>query len=391
FVFCTLNDAVSSVKMSIDGEQVAEASLPNTGWGLWTSAGPNIQLSAGVHVLTLEFTGGPGFDYFEFEKVNPLSFPNGTPHVLGRIEGEDFDQGGIGVAWSGNDPGWNTQGGDYRRVEDGGINAKIQAGGYSNGFALTPGTDEWYNYTLAVPETGEYYFSFTGFFVENAPHILDLLIDDDLAATTPSLTSGNWTLYTKGHTRLHLTEGVHTLTVKINHGGFLLDYITYTKYDPIAYPDGVPHNPGIVEAENFDKGGEFVGYHDLDGSNNAVPPANYRTDNAGVGIMASTSASNGHLVVATRDGEWLSYVINVPEAGTYKFSFATTNNQMSALELTLDDAPIGEALLLGTDLAIVETDGPSVALTAGKHILIIKFSALESATPGFDYFKFVKE
>ena len=71
--------------------------------------------------------------------------------------------------------------------------------------------------------------------------------------------------------------------------------------------------PGIVEAENFDKGGEGFTFHDSDSNDEAK--SNYRSDNEGVDIK---KASNGGYVLGwTSLDEWYEYTVDVKQAGKY--------------------------------------------------------------------------
>ena len=71
--------------------------------------------------------------------------------------------------------------------------------------------------------------------------------------------------------------------------------------------------PGIVEAENFDKGGEGLTFHDSDSNDEAK--SNYRSDNEGVDIK---KASNGGYVLGwTSLDEWYEYTVDVKQAGKY--------------------------------------------------------------------------
>src|SRR2546421_6440382 len=90
---------------------------------------------------------------------------------------------------------------------------------------------------------------------------------------------------------------------------------------PLAvYAAGTPFTgtpiaiPGSFEAENFDKGGEGQGYHDLTAGNAG---GLYRTSED-VDIIASSDALGGGYVVNNfQNGEWLAYTVNVATAGTY--------------------------------------------------------------------------
>jgi len=75
---------------------------------------------------------------------------------------------------------------------------------------------------------------------------------------------------------------------------------------------GVVNLPGIIEVENFDKGGEGFTFHDSDSKDEGK--ANYRTDNEGVDIVAGGS---GYVLGYTASGEWLEYTVNVTEPGKY--------------------------------------------------------------------------
>ena len=81
--------------------------------------------------------------------------------------------------------------------------------------------------------------------------------------------------------------------------------------------------PATIEAENFDKGGEGAGYHDLSATNTG---GQYRTSE-GVDIVASNDpAGGGYVVNNFQNGEWLSYTINVPAAGNYDIDVRAVTN-----------------------------------------------------------------
>jgi len=70
--------------------------------------------------------------------------------------------------------------------------------------------------------------------------------------------------------------------------------------------------PGTIEAENYNLGGEGVGYHDTSTLNQGGA---YRHDR--VGIDAATDAGGGYYVGWTRPGEWLQYTTNVAATTSY--------------------------------------------------------------------------
>ncbi|HWS00042.1 MAG TPA: Ig-like domain-containing protein, partial [Prolixibacteraceae bacterium] len=68
--------------------------------------------------------------------------------------------------------------------------------------------------------------------------------------------------------------------------------------------------PGLLEAENYDDGGENISFHDLDLLNKG---GLYRSDP--VDIWKKTDNMHGYFVGMAVAGEWLSYTIEVKKAG----------------------------------------------------------------------------
>jgi len=69
--------------------------------------------------------------------------------------------------------------------------------------------------------------------------------------------------------------------------------------------------PGTIEAENFDKGGEGLTYHDTSPAN---IPGDYRPDEA---VDIYDRLGDGFHIGNAAAGEWYEYTVNVAEAGDY--------------------------------------------------------------------------
>ncbi len=69
--------------------------------------------------------------------------------------------------------------------------------------------------------------------------------------------------------------------------------------------------PSLIQAENFDKGGEGIAYHDVNPNNIGLA---YRPDE---GVDIEPSNDQGFDVFWMVAGEWLEYTIQVPKAGLY--------------------------------------------------------------------------
>ena len=78
--------------------------------------------------------------------------------------------------------------------------------------------------------------------------------------------------------------------------------------------------PGMFQAENFDEGGQGVGYFDTTSGNSRGA---YRSTD--VDIEPATDTGGGYNVGKTRAGEWLQYSVNVATTGTYAFEARVAN------------------------------------------------------------------
>ncbi|MCR4915735.1 MAG: endo-1,4-beta-xylanase [Prevotella sp.] len=72
--------------------------------------------------------------------------------------------------------------------------------------------------------------------------------------------------------------------------------------------------PGTVQAENFDRGGEGMTFHDTD-DNREGDAASYRTD-GGIDIV---KGNNGYAIGYTAANEWMEYTVDVKEPGEYSY------------------------------------------------------------------------
>ncbi len=125
--------------------------------------------------------------------------------------------------------------------------------------------------------------------------------------------------------------------------------------------------PGIIEAENYDKGGEGTSYHDNEPANQGNV---YRTD--GVDISPLTG---GYALGWTAAGEWTEYMVDVSKTTKYDLEFKTSApNAGGILSLYID----GNALLPNiavpnsSDRNVYNTFVKQATLSAGKHVLRFK-------------------
>jgi endoglucanase len=125
--------------------------------------------------------------------------------------------------------------------------------------------------------------------------------------------------------------------------------------------------PGIIQAENFDVGGEGLAYHDSDATNNGTQ---YRLSD-GVDIEATTDAGGGYDIGWTFAGEWMQYMVNVTEAGTYTLQARVASILTGqTFYITMDGVNISGTMTVPNTGAYQTWQTISVTtpiLTAGQH------------------------
>lgn len=153
--------------------------------------------------------------------------------------------------------------------------------------------------------------------------------------------------------------------------------------------------PGLIEAEDFDEGGEGVAYHDTDPENQETHQPPYRI--SGVDLEWRESASNHFNLGWTRAGEWLIYTVDVLETGVYTIEMMVASNKKGGTF----HIEFGGVDRTGP-IEIPDTGGwkfmkpfsrPGVALEKGRWAMkVVMDKAGESRSIGdIDFFRFVKQ
>ena len=123
---------------------------------------------------------------------------------------------------------------------------------------------------------------------------------------------------------------------------------------------GVVSIPGIIQAENFDKGGEGFTFHDSDTEDQG--DADYRTDAEGIDIV---KGNGGNVLGYTAVGEWHEYSINVKEPGRY------------SCEATVSSGATGSGFSIGL-------------VKEGKVTILSRVSVPQTGNSNWDTYKVVK-
>ena len=127
--------------------------------------------------------------------------------------------------------------------------------------------------------------------------------------------------------------------------------------------------PGKVQAENYNKGGAEVAYHDESKGNEG---GKLRKDDVDI-YQPNMGITVGH----NQKGEWLKYTVNVESDGTYEITANVAGeNGTGSFVLYMDGERIGDEMVndgSGFDNFTV-VKGGRVNLVAGKHELKIEIT-----------------
>ena len=256
--------------------------------------------SSVLSVTTLSGSGGEG----------PFG---GTPaEIPGTVLAENYDTGGQGVAYNvttnnGSDNAYRSDGVDLEL-------ASSPATGNDIGWTTA---GQWFRYTVNVTTAGTYTVTFevaTESVIADAFHLSNSA-GANLSGSIAVPNTGGWQTWTAVTATVTLPAGTQTLTLNQDTAGWNIDSATFV---PANAPyGGTPAAiPGTMKAENYDTGGQGVGYSvtSINGTDNS-----YRSD--GVDLETTSATGGGNDLGWTTSGQWFKYTVNVATAGTYTVTF----------------------------------------------------------------------
>ncbi|MDY8108968.1 carbohydrate-binding protein [Fulvimarina sp. 2208YS6-2-32] len=318
---------------------------PSTGsWTNFVSRGVDgIELEAGLTIVRVTFTGGQDFRSFTLTPVAPPApaqspyggtapgFSNGAL----TVDATNFDEGGQGIAYNDNaglDGGNQT----LRPGRD------VEFVGSQNDIGhVKPG--EWVEYTVDVPSTGTYTFTANAK-TPVAGATIAVSLADGAVLGTVALADGNpggssfssAAFAESAPITLQLPAGQQTLRLTFDgplaSNGYVLDLRSFTLeqgvdgQSPVNGPHTVDGDGLIVDASDYDLGGQGVAYNDapgLQGGNNG--------GRAGSSVEQTAAGDIGWI----ENGEWLEYTIEVDEAGAYLLSLSAAQGSTGGAQRTI--------------------------------------------------------
>ena len=324
---------------------------------------------------------------------SPTPFGGSPAAIPGVIEGENFDEGGEGIAY--HDLNTANLGGKYRQT---GVDIEATSdvgGGFSLGWV---GAGEWLKYSVSVAASGDYTLE-ARVASQGTGGTLHVEVDgvDATGPMTVPNTGGWQTWRTMVVGGIPLTAGSHVLRFVVDANGPSgyagnLNSLRWLPYTPSTPFGGTAAPvPGLIEAENFDAGGQGIAYLDLTPGN--AGGAYRQTD---VDIETTTDAGGGYHVGYLLKGEWLKYSAVTSAPGSYTLQVRVASLTGGTFHLEVDGVNV-----TGT-LTVPATGGwqvwqtitrTGINLTAGPHVFRLVVDGV--GTSGFfgnvNYFRWIAE
>ncbi len=150
--------------------------------------------------------------------------------------------------------------------------------------------------------------------------------------------------------------------------------------DPFSIPFATPI---IIEAEDYNTGGEGVGYHDTTRGNTGGA---YRQDDVDI----EPSSEGGFYVGWTAAGEWLAYEALIDTPGVYEFALriARGSRGTGAIHLEIDGINVTGSILIPNTGGWQQWETliqPGIVLTPGWHEFVLY---IEKGEVNIDWFQF---
>lgn len=213
-------------------------------------------------------------------------------------------------------------------------------------------------------------------------HQYSIDLDHSVSSLSIAASPADSAAQVQGTGSLSLSVGLntHTIVVTAEDGSTQSSYqlnITRAEADAPEEPvDPVqqPYNgriliPGILEAENYDLGGQGIAYSDNEQDNQG---GDYRND----GVDLQSCSQGGYNVGWIAAGEWLEYSVDVSESASYSVDLhLASQSNGGALRLLMDNQDISGLVTFQAtggwqDWITVTLE--NVSLTAGNHVLRIE-------------------
>ncbi len=223
-----------TVSVAMDGTNIASnIGIPNTaGWQTWqTVKVKDINLTAGKKIMriTIGATDYVNMNYVTFTLTKELKQEpfKGTAHVIpGRIEAEEYDLGGEGLAYHEANANGNEGNVTLRNDEVDIETTQDVDGTFNVGYILQ---GEWLEYTVNVPASGQYDLSARVAADGDGKQFHIEMDGTDVTGPVNVPNTGGWqTWQTVTLKDINLTAGEHVMRIAFDASYMNLNYIEFS-------------------------------------------------------------------------------------------------------------------------------------------------------------------
>ncbi|MFW5822703.1 MAG: carbohydrate-binding protein, partial [Tangfeifania sp.] len=165
---------------------------------------------------------------------------------------------------------------------------------------------------------------------------------------------------------------------------FRIFFPAWTRPERIPFNDTLAVIPGVIEAEDFDKGGEGFTYHDADNRN---IPGDYRPDE---GVDIYDRLGEGFHIGNAVAGEWTEYSVDVKTEGWYNVTAEIAANSGGGTFQISVDTVHSEIMTARTSYSPLNTLPVSTQMYLYPGEQIMRFTVLTDEEP-FNTDRFIFE
>ncbi|MEN6517194.1 MAG: carbohydrate-binding protein, partial [Methanospirillum sp.] len=327
----------------------------------------------------------------------PTSAPYPGPHIPSvKIEAEDFNTGGEGVAYHDLEP-QNLGNSNHRPGE--GVDIETENGVTDVGYIRD---GEYLKYSIDTTAAGSFNLTLHAANPDTTAKAVKVYVDGTLAGEVLIGGTGSWTAFRDFTTSTPITipEGRHVVRLSFEGINRInLDWLnliagtvpTTTTPAPVVTPQTTPYGPGNnipgrVQAENFDKSGTGAANAAYSDTTLANEGGAYRpTESVDIEYTPGIASYD---VGWIRTGEYLIYTVQVANPGMYtaQFNAANPDTGNKAIDVYVDGTKVGTAQIGATgSFGTFKKFAFTMTLPAGKHQIKLAFP---SQRLNLDYIEF---
>lgn len=224
----------NEIKVIVDSTPVLVWSRSGGSWTRWPFNRPlsiRMNLAVGGNwggaqgVQSSAFPASMYVDYARFSKVTTAPFSGAPAALPGKIQAEDFDNGGAGFAYYDSDVA-NVGGNSYRSSSVDMENSGADDGTPTIGWIAR---DEWWTYSVNASHdtTGDLEFRVS---TPNSGCSFEVQVDDQPVGTVMVPKTGGWYIFkTAVLKRVKLSAGDHKIRLISNSDGWNFNYLNFVR------------------------------------------------------------------------------------------------------------------------------------------------------------------